>query len=92
MERVPRNCVLVEISRTEQFFSFSFRNRKKTIVAKENFKLLYKTLRLTVHFDIDIEHLLRLKIFSSSYLDTYLSFSLSEKNRGMISFILRGGE
>lgn len=90
MERVPRNCVLVEISRREQFFSFSFRNRKKTIVAKENFKLLYKILRLTVYFDIDIEHLLRLKIFSSSYLDTYLS--LSEKNRGMISFILRGGE
>lgn len=77
MERVPRNCVLVEISRREQFFSFSFRNRKKTIVAKENFKLLYKTLRLTVYFDIDIEHLLRLKIFSSSsYLDTYLSLSL----------------
>lgn len=92
MERVPRNCVLVEISRREHFFSFSFRNRKKTIVAKENFKLFYKTLRLTVYFDIDIELLLRLKIFSSSYLDTYLSFFLSEKNRGMISFILRGGE
>lgn len=77
MERVPRNCVLIEISRREQFFFFSFRNRKKTIVAKENFKLLYKILRLTVYFDIDIEHLLRLKIFSSSsYLDTYLSLSL----------------
>lgn len=49
---------------------------------------------MTIHFDIDIEHLLRLKIFSSSCnvfgrTNGHVSLSLSEKNRGMISFILR---